>query len=130
MNKIVSEHNLQIDLIKHELRGNSECNKSGCSPLAGVCIVLKISVVVLAPDVSQAHTIPLSLSLLLWTAHPPAIVPIPSLPSLIPDWSTQSAGLLYIRDPVALGSITDVNILTQHKNHDKDYRQMTDPPSR
>jgi hypothetical protein len=25
---------------------------------------------------------------------------------------------------------TDVNILTQHKNHDKDYRQMTDPPSR
>jgi hypothetical protein len=46
-----------------------------------------------------------SLSLLLWTAHPPAIGPIPSLSSLIPDWSTQSTGLLHNRDPLALGSL-------------------------
>jgi hypothetical protein len=35
------------------------------------------------------------LSLLLWTAHPPAIGPVPSLSSLIPYWSSQSTGLLY-----------------------------------
>jgi hypothetical protein len=49
-------------------------------------------------------TIPLSLSSL-WTAHPPAIGPIPGLSSLIPDWSTQSTGLLYNRYPFALGSL-------------------------
>jgi hypothetical protein len=69
----------------------------------------------------------LSLSLLLWTAiksaigpapdiypislsrytslfYPPAIGSIPSLSFLIPDWSTQSTGLLYNRDPFALGT--------------------------
>jgi hypothetical protein len=46
-----------------------------------------------------------SLSLLLWTARPPAIGPIPSLSSLIPDWSTQSTGLLYNRDPLTLSSL-------------------------
>jgi hypothetical protein len=34
-------------------------------------------------------------SLLHWTAHPPAIGPVPSLASLIPYWSAQSTGLLY-----------------------------------
>jgi hypothetical protein len=34
-----------------------------------------------------------------------AIGPIPSLPSLIPDRSTQSTGLLYNRDYFALGSL-------------------------
>jgi hypothetical protein len=52
---------------------------------------------------SHSHTIPLSL--LLWTVHPPAIGPIPSPLSLIPDWSTQSTGLLYNRDPFTLGSL-------------------------
>jgi hypothetical protein len=50
----------------------------------------------------HSHAIPL---FLLWTAHPPAICPISSLLSLIPDWPTQSTGLLYNRDPVALGSL-------------------------
>jgi hypothetical protein len=39
-------------------------------------------------------TLYLSLSLLLWTAHPPAIGPVPRLSSLIPYWSAQSTGLL------------------------------------
>jgi len=46
-----------------------------------------------------------SLFLLLWTAHPTAIGLIPSLSSLIPDWPTQSTGLLYNRGPFALGSL-------------------------
>jgi hypothetical protein len=35
----------------------------------------------------------------------PPIGPIPTLSSLIPDWSTQSTGLLYNLDPIALGSL-------------------------
>jgi hypothetical protein len=58
----------------------------------------------LARDIilSHSHAIPL---FILLTAHPPAIGPIPGLSSLIPDWPTQSTGLLYNRDPFALGSL-------------------------
>jgi hypothetical protein len=56
----------------------------------------------------------LSLSLLLWTSHPPAIGPIPSLSSLIPTWSSQSTGLLYNCDPFALGTLTALMMEAAH----------------
>jgi hypothetical protein len=62
------------------------------------------SAIGLACDIilSHAHAIPL---FLLWTAHPPAIGSIPGLLSLIPDWPTQSTGLLYNHNPFMLGSL-------------------------
>jgi hypothetical protein len=51
-------------------------------------------------------TLMLYLSLSSTLDHPPtAIGLIPSLSSLIPDWPTQSTGLLHNRDPFALGSL-------------------------
>jgi hypothetical protein len=46
--------------------------------------------------------------------HPSAIGLIPSLSSLIPDWSTLSTGLQYKRDPFALGSLIALMMEAAH----------------
>jgi hypothetical protein len=56
------------------------------------------------PPSTLSHSHTLTLSLLLWTAHPPAIGPVPSLSSVISYWSAQSTGLYITSDPSVLGS--------------------------